>query len=234
LNEIMIYSAATMLLMVAASAALTFYCVSVMTKAPATLLIREQRRRRARVSRTPRHASGDPYRTPPREYIQERLDRVAEAAARHVGFNVTRSWLDDVSALSVVRFLIRSVWRIVVDTLLIGLVLPLLPGVQFTGTASTAVGLSALYNLCLLGCVLLVALIFMLAKVCRNTPLEVAGMLALLLGVLATPWAALKAVDLFSDSFNTTGVLGTILAGLVMAVVRSFGGSKKKTEGVQD
>src|SRR5215471_18718323 len=99
----MIYSAVTMLLMVAASATLSFYSVGVMTKGPATLLISQWRRRRLRASHTPKHTGGDPYRTPPREYIQERLDQVAEVAARYVGFNVTRSSLDNLSAERVLR-----------------------------------------------------------------------------------------------------------------------------------
>jgi len=226
----LIYSAVTMLLMVAASAALSFNSVSVMAKAPATQLIMERRRRRARVWQSPGHMKGDPYRTPPREYVQERLDQVAAAAARYVGFKVDRPWVENLKLEPMLRWAGLNLVRVVIDAMAIGLVLPLLPGVQFTGTASTALALGALYGLCLLGYMLLLVLIFVLVKVCSNTPLEVVGLMALLLGMLATPWAVLKAVDLFADSFNMTGVLGTMLAGLVMAVVRSLGGSKKKNE----
>jgi len=235
MDEIMIYSTVTVVLLVAASAVLSFYSIRVMTKAPATLLISKRRRRRTQVSQPVEQPCGHPYRTPGRiDDPVEKLNQVAEAAAVYVGFKVSRSWLNDLSAERVFTWVRRNLWRIAVDAAIIGLVLPLLPGVQFTGTASTAVELAVLHSLCLVGCGLLLALIFMLVKVCSNTPLAVPGFLALLVGLLATPWAALKAVDLFADSFNMSGVLGTILAGLVMAVVRSLsGGSKKESKDLQ-
>src|SRR4030095_1924567 len=135
--------------------------------APATLLISQRRRRRLHVSQTPNHAGGHPYRTPPREYVQERLDQVAAAAARCVGVSIDRSWLKDLNVEHIVKWVYRMLVRIAFDALLIGLVLPLLPGVQFAGTAGTAIGLAALYNLCLVGCALVLSLIFMLVKVLK-------------------------------------------------------------------
>ena len=226
----MIYSAVTMLLMVAASAALSFYSVSVMTKARAPLLISQRRRRRARVAQRPQEASGHPYRTPPREDVQERLDQVAEAAARYVGFSINRSWLDDLSAEQVLRWVFGNLWRIAIDALLIGFVLPLLPGVQFTGTATTAVGLAALYSLCLLAAVLLLVPIVMVMKHSRDGGVQGICLIAVLFGMLSMPVGALMAVDWLSSTFNMSGAFSTILASLVMVIVRASLGSKKQSK----
>src|SRR4029453_5249265 len=114
----MIYSAVAMLLMVA-SATLSFYCVSAMTKAPATLLISQRRRRRLHVSQTPNHAGGHPHRAPPREYVQERLDGVGAAAARCGGVSIDRSWLKDLNVEHIVKWVYRMLVRIAFDALLI-------------------------------------------------------------------------------------------------------------------